>query len=340
MGRKLRRAFTLVELLIVMLIIAVLAMLAWGALAGAAEQAKESRTRSIVMKLDNLVMQRFDGYRTRPLPIPRFSGQPPKSEPFTDANANGFWDSGEPFIDSNNSGGYNRGAAFSRLMAIRELQRCELPERISDLCTAAELADLADNDLDAMAVASGPLVVSLMSPPATARMMRRKAAQTINAGQPWTMAHESAECLYLIVSTMQDGDKNALDFFMPGEIGDVDQDGQREIVDGWGNPIEFLRWAPGFVGGSVLTMQSLAVPDPFDPVKEDARQTFALHPLIYSAGADKLYDINVGNPVYSMMFSPNDPYFAGGVVGAEADSNSDGYWSPADNITNHYRPPN
>ena len=45
---------------------------------------------------------------------------------------------------------------------------------------------------------------------------------------------------------MKDGDKNALDFFMPDEIGDMDEDGMKEILDGWGTPIEFLRWAPGY----------------------------------------------------------------------------------------------
>lgn len=336
-----RRGFTMVELLIVMLIIAVLAMLAWGALAGVAEQAKETRTRSIVLKIDQLVMSRWDGYRTRPLPIRIAAGTPPKSEPFVDSDGNGFWYAPEPFTDKNGNGAYDRGAAFYRLMALRELQRCELPERISDLCTAAELADLtADNKLDAMATGAGPLCAMLPTPPATARSMRRKAAQVVNSGSPWTMPHESAECLYLIVSTMQDGDKNALDFFMPGEIGDVDQDGMREILDGWGTPIAFLRWAPGFVGGQVLTMQSHAVPDPFDPVREDVRPTFDLHPLIYSAGADKLFDINVGTPIYSTNIPPNDPYFGGNVVGWQTDSNTDGEFSWKDNISNHWRPTN
>ena len=59
-----RRAFTLMELLIVMLIIAVLAAIALTALQGAAEEARADRTRSIIAKLDQLVMQRYDGNTT------------------------------------------------------------------------------------------------------------------------------------------------------------------------------------------------------------------------------------------------------------------------------------
>jgi hypothetical protein len=52
--------------------------------------------------------------------------------------------------------------------------------------------------------------------------------------------------LYLILATMKDGDKSALDYFSTDEIGDVDGDGMKEILDGWGQPIAFLRWAPGY----------------------------------------------------------------------------------------------
>jgi len=342
-----RSAFTLMEMLIVMLIIAVLAALALTALQGAAEEARADRTRAIIAKLDQLIMQRWESYRTRALPIRLLPGTNP------------------------------RAAAGIRLASLRETQRCELPERISDLCGPAELVDLgADDDLDV--VVAGPELAQLVTPPALARTYRRKAAQTVNAGQPWTAANQGAECLYLIVSTMHDGDKNALDYFMPGEIGDVDSDGMREILDGWGRPIEFLRWAPGFTNapgvdgkwgvaatdddgngtqddfselGAIgsddvvnLTMQRTDLPDPFDPVKMD--DGFSLRPLIYSSGPDKLFDMSVGvggTPIYAHVgFGgiPNDPYtHISPPVGMPADTNGDGSASFADNITNHYSPP-
>lgn len=341
-----RSGFTLMELLIVMLIITILAALSMVALQGAVEEARADRTRAIVTKIDLLINDRWEGYRTRSLPIRVLPGTRPKSEPYTDSNGNGFWDAGEPEQNGNGTG--DRGAAYFRLMSLRELMRCELPERISDLCNAAELTDLgADNDLDAIATAGWPLLAGLPAPPALARSYRRKAALSVNSGQPWTMANESSECLYLIVSAMHDGDKNALDFFTPSEIGDTDGDGMREVLDGWGRPIQFLRWAPGFiVENGVVTQQTstynasgtiAAAPDPYDPVREDARPTYALRPLVFSGGRDGLYDINVGNPVYAYTVSPNDPFLGPlPLIGTPMDANGDGDLSFADNITNHW----
>ena len=52
----------------------------------------------------------------------------------------------------------------------------------------------------------------------------------------------------MILASIRDGDITGLDFFTEGEIGDVDNDGMPEILDPWGVPIYFLRWAPGFRG--------------------------------------------------------------------------------------------
>ena len=66
-------------------------------------------------------MERYEGYRTRAVPIKIAVGTDPRT------------------------------AAFLRLTALRELMRLEMPERISDLCDAAELNDLqADLALNAI----------------------------------------------------------------------------------------------------------------------------------------------------------------------------------------------
>jgi prepilin-type N-terminal cleavage/methylation domain-containing protein len=343
---KFRRGFTLMELLIVMLIIAVLAALALTALQGAAEEARADRTRVIIAKLDQLIMQKYESYRTRPLPIRLTPGMPPKSEPFLDTNGNGFWDGGETFTDQNMNGGYNYGAAYMRLMATRELMRMELPDRRTDIVF------LGTGAMEA--------TYTGMTPAALQRTYYRKVVSATNSAADvtqianrWSRSHEGAECLYLIISTMHDGDKNALDFFMPGEIGDVDIDGMREILDGWGNPIEFVRWAPAYtVENGAVTLQSGsgAVPDPFDPVREDVRTTFALRPLIFSAGRDKGYDIaaqlnDASNNDYRAAPNRNDPFFVPTVVGqfplgTQMDADGDTYLEYADNITNHYQPTN
>jgi prepilin-type N-terminal cleavage/methylation domain-containing protein len=329
-----RRGFTLMELLIVMLIISILAALALTALQGAAEEAKADRTRVIIAKLDQLVMQRYDEYRTKPLPI----RVPPGTAP--------------------------RTAALYRLAAMRELMRMELPDRRSDVF------DVTDLSYETVATAG-------LNNAALQRTYYRKAVTAVvgNNLNNWTVGHEGAECLYLIVSTMHDGDKNALDFFMPGEIGDVDEDGMREILDGWGNPIQFLRWAPAFtLENGAITLQSgnaSVAPDSRDPVKADPRwsdvpsgnEPFELRPLIFSAGPDKGYDIatqmvdmdNTRDFRYSQTSTytvagsrlPNDPYFipdpswTGQLpIGTLGDINGNGYFEFADNITNHYQPTN
>jgi hypothetical protein len=106
--------------------------------------------------------------------------------------------------------------------------------------------------------------------------------------------------------------------FLDGEIGDTDNDRMPEFVDGWGRPISWLRWAPGYIQPSRENPQAFVPqtfidtdfqlpdlsthPDPFDPtgVGRSNAQTprleppqpqprvwgFKLVPLIYSAGPD------------------------------------------------------
>src|SRR6185312_13876992 len=58
-------------------------------------------------------------------------------------------------------------------------------------------------------------------------------------------ANQSAECLYMVI-TLACGEGEARAQFGEHSIGDTDGDGAPEFLDGWGHPISFLRWAPGF----------------------------------------------------------------------------------------------
>jgi len=201
----------------------------------------------------------------------------------------------------------------------------------------------------------------------------------------WDEVNESAECLYLILGSIREGDRTGLDFFTEDEIADTDGDGMNEILDGWGKPMAFLRWAPGFSispgqdkmwgragvdddsngttddlgergwpGSDDLAVSqrnipfSNKAPDPFDLLDADTRNTFALYPLIFSAGPDEIFDIFFSLappdqvPPAALRTPPNDPFHI--TLGANSrptmqlgtpyDRSRDGNNS-FDNITNH-----
>jgi type II secretory pathway pseudopilin PulG len=204
-----------VEMLIVISIMSIMASAVMFALFGVMEEAKAARTKNQIAKLHVLIMERWESYQTRAVRLPI------------------------------GASGNARTKAILRLYALRELMRCELPDRITDV-----------NDPPTPIL--GTMPPTAMAQPSLWRAYRRRVVASVGAswfqntqppsaaGPYWSFEHEGAECLYLIISNMREGDTNAIDFFRENEIGDVDADGMPEILDGWGNPIAFLRWAPGF----------------------------------------------------------------------------------------------
>ncbi len=323
------RGFTVIELMVVVTIMALLVAMGLSAFNAAVAQSKISRTKSIIAKIDQMIMAKYETYRTRPVPVRSPAGQDP------------------------------RLSATNRLNAIREIQRIELPDRIVDLCSSTELDDFYAESppvLNSMSSNTDPVKFNVklkqVETTSLAKAYKRKAHALMNApgnAKPWTAAHQGAECLYLIISCMRDGDKSGLDFFDPSEIGNTDDDAIPEILDAWGKPIEFMRWAPGFTQeNGALTLQTsdaVNAPDPFDPLKVDSRWqsggggAFALWPLIYSAGPDRGYDINASAADYRGNPTPlSNPYGAAPPLpGTPIDVDSSGTLEYGDNITNHYQ---
>lgn len=292
-----RRSFTLVELLLVMMLIALLASMTLFAMHGVMEDARAARSQAQVAKINELLMDRWQAYQTRPVRVPM------------QANATAM--------------------AGARLNVLRELMRMEMPDRVTDV---------VDNP-----------VTGIPRPSLSQRYLRFAAA---NPSWVSSTTHQSSECLYLILTSMQDGDSNGLDFFKSSEIGDTDNDGAKEILDAWGTPIRFCRWPAGARtqlqpgdGNPALDGDAGLVPDPFDPLHVDPRwrdnvpdnDPFAMLPLILSAGRDRQYGIAFDDSTaihYAATTPPNDPYMflpiSGGQIGGINNATD-----AADNITNH-----
>jgi prepilin-type N-terminal cleavage/methylation domain-containing protein len=270
-----RRGFTLVELLTVITIIGMLAGLSLGALYSARESARVAKTRATIAKLDMIVQARYDEFQSRRVPIktPRI---PPKA------------------------------MAELRLQILRELIRMEMPDRLTDITYPRTATPVGPSDIDATVtvsvdfkhpVSGATLTYSeAIGRTALAKSYFRKIInndQFLNGPEP---NFAPAECLYMFVTS----DPEAREQFNESEIGDVDEDGCPEFIDGWGRPIMFLRWAPGF-RSDLQTGDVENDHDPFDSRRIDTA-AFRFVPLIYSGGADKKFGIETENEADPWVF--------------------------------------
>lgn len=315
-----KRGFTLVELLVAITVLAILASLILVGLANANASAREAKTRATIAKINAVVMQKYESYRTRRVPFNH------RADTFTDENGNGKYDSGEPYVDANNNGRFDTAAdhARYRLDALRELMRMEMPDRFTD-------------------ITDDP--VTLPHRPSISEGYKNILTRTPPNGNQF----QGAKCLYLLVTRGCD-DPDILEQFGTNEIG-TDDDGLKYFKDGWERPISFLRWAPGFFSTLQqwdLTTNLPTEHDPFDPLKvykPSGSDPFTaagvyppLFPLIYSAGPDGISDI-VSDQTTPIRYSTvnNNPYtpFMGELNGTPKDNDSSGTIDALDNITNH-----
>ncbi len=333
-----RTGFTLVELLVTISIIAVLASLVLVGLAGVQETARRDRTRAQIAKIDSMIGEKWESFRTRRLPLVL-----PPNLPLNERE-------------------------MLRVEAMRALMVMELPDSRREVRDALTSTPNSSLWLAYRRAARRFLINKhRLNESSTPLASTPQFNNIIN--QYWSDNQESAECLYLILSQIFEDDQAALEFFPERERGDVDNDGMPEIIDAWGTPIRFIRWAPGItpyenfnfsafsnrypaVPGIPGTPQDSETPDPLNPrqvmrvsggvgVAPPNRVLYALYPLILSAGSDKVADIEFGGVQSLPPQLALDPYFSYNMpqiaapIGFHFDKNENGKAEYLDNISNH-----
>jgi len=208
---------------VVITIIVTLAGLSLGALNRARQSARESATKATIAKLNSIIMQRYESYMTRRVPIQIPAGMP-----------------------------LNVAARY-RLYAIRLLMQMEMPDCLADINMTWPATpgvtitpQVATNTIE-ITIGSEPLV-PLPIP----------AMQHVYVANPPTTTDEAAQCLYLTISR---GSPEAMEQFFQSEIGSVPDPAtgtnKPVFIDGWGRP------SPGSAGpldsatGRILTHRLL-----------------------------------------------------------------------------------
>ncbi|MCC7087005.1 MAG: type II secretion system protein [Pirellulales bacterium] len=309
-----RRAFTLVELLIVVAILAVLASMVLFALAGAEGTAKELRTRSTIDKLSNLIMQKYESYRTRRVPI---------------------------VVPSNTM---QRPIAFAghRLNALREIMRFELPDRFTDIIdipVTSIIYNTSSSKISRPSASASYLRVLNSTPTKTTEYQGAECLYLIisrGIDDPDVMEQFNPS---EIGDTDQDGLQEFLDAWgkpisflrwPAGFVSTLQPKSQTSAPYSEHDPFDPVKVHKPLSSGPTYwsDFYNSGVHPP-------------LYPLIYSAGADGEYDIFTDSKNTPFQYSltpapfPNNPYIPvdNALFGSVLDP-SDGDQS-IDNITNH-----
>ena len=200
------RGFTLIELLMVISIIAILATLSIAIIRGAEDDARASRTATVVGLVRNVIQDRLDGYEGRTLQF-RFADMVPSVT---------RWDE----------------MRTVRKTVLAEWFIAEMPVNFADLQVFPKTAGLQ---------LTMPIPSSMVKK--LRRHFNFPNPDLQDAGTPGpagpTTQFEDAECLYAILYNTWDGDRRGTHFLSSSEIGDTDDDGFLEVLDAWGDPLVF-----------------------------------------------------------------------------------------------------
>jgi len=234
---RFHKGFTLVELLLVTTIIGILTGITVTVTRQVYHTSRVAKTDATLQKLDRVILEMYAEYENRRVPSPNF-GNSPVAAQVTQA---------------------------ARLWFLRDMIRMEMPSSSAEVKRYHSIPNNNDDKL-------GPAlfrfridnnngnIVTARAEDSPLRRLYESTLQSCNGN------YESAKCLFLIVMY---GNPEARELFFDSEIA-TDDDGLSYFVDGWGNPIYFLRWAPGLALSErqpSTDAAKAASPDPLDPTE-------------------------------------------------------------------------
>ena len=307
------QAFTLVELLVAISIIGVMSGMFLVAYRGAAQESNAQKTRTTIQKISEVLNSRMEEYSSYPLVLKMPSGFP---LPSTAAPISGA-ESKTLLLER------------ARLLCLRELIAMEMPDhpddiKWSDKWVAAQTMSTVLNGVPKViptGLAVGAIPVAVQNKP-TSRVFGIANKLCNTSGRPitgWQNKNANAELLYLVVEDSDLDGSSAIELFGASETADTDNDGLKEFIDSFGNPIQWIRWPTGFEGiaryhpdmldpgiitGSGASLKVSIESDPLDRMGADpgypppgspVPASFApgpgAFPLVISAGPDGKFGI-------------------------------------------------
>lgn len=260
--RLARRAFTLLELLIVIAIIALLMSLSFAAMTGLSDQAEEDATATTIQKVNRLLEQRVEAFDRALRNKSRMEAAERGTRKLL-ADANIFLPETANFQPT------------VEMLARKASFRFEFPQRMIERIVSNDpvspIAGVPNSIYQQVLFprAKQDLIAEGNAAPSEPQIRLRATikwtggtdgAKSYPGHDPTT---ESSELLYFAL--VESGNFGAspvdADRFTSEEVKDTDQDGLPEFVDFWGRPLRFYRWPTRLIDPDA--------PVPFKPSFDD-----------------------------------------------------------------------
>ena len=237
-----RRAFTLVEILVVLGIIAFLASALTVTIATYLTSAREAQTVATLRKIDGLLTERQQAL-TRFFDSRDFRNY---TKDYAETLRKGDTANGVPQL-------FGIDADFVAALTKKDLLRRSLPQRFGEMADVRNAAGVL--------VAGGDGIPDRIQQDEVYKKIAWAVDPADGVTKPWTDSlngngtpdagdffhkpeTESSELLYFALTRLEQFGAPAIGEgeFRSNEVADTDGDGLLEFVDGWGNPLRFYRW--------------------------------------------------------------------------------------------------